>query len=404
MKASRRSTWNSLSRLLLLILATAGPALAAGEGLNWNNDLQIHGFFSQGYVNTSDNNFYGDSEDGSFDFRDIGLNASLRLGPRWLVSAQLLSRTAGEMDDGNVNLDYGLVDFTAYSDERLRFGVIAGRFKNPLGLYNDTRDVPFTRPSVFLPQSIYWDKIRNIMLSNDGGQLYGELFHDRHSLSLRLGAGYLPVDENLEWAYLGNDWQGELKNDDPSIVGRVLYELDSGRLRLALSHITTTMVFHAAPGDPFDEGSVDVDYSIASFQYNAERWGLTAEYMREPLHWHGLGFPIRNDDNIADGYYLQGTYRPFEDWELLLRYDAAFLDQNDRDGTGQSAETGLPAHLFYSKTWSFGITWNIREYMMLRAQYDIVDGTAFLSNRENPNPFDTERNWDMLSLLFSVGF
>jgi len=387
-----------------MILVLVPPMLSAAGGLDWKNDLQIHGFFSQGYVKTTDNNFYGDSEEGSFDFRDIGLNASLRLSPQWLVSAQLLSRKAGEMSDGKINLDYGLIDFTAFSDEHSRFGMIAGRFKNPLGLYNDTRDVPFTRPSVFLPQSIYWDKIRNIMLSNDGGQLYGEFFYGRHNLSLQFGAGYIPIDENLEWAYLGNDWQGELKNDGLSNVGRALYELDGGRLRMALSHIATTMEFQPGPADIIGTGALEIDYWIGSLQYNAERWSLTAEYMREPMQWREFRFLLQDKETDAEGYYLQGTYRLLEDWELLLRYDAAFLDRNDRNGKEQSAGTGLPAHVYYSRTWSLGVTWSITEYMMLRAQYDIVDGSAFLSYRENPDPFDTERYWDMFSLLFSVGF
>lgn len=404
MKASRRSIRISLRRLLLMILVLVPPVLSAAGGLDWKNDLQIHGFFSQGYVKTTDNSFYGDSEDGSFDFRDIGLNASLRLSPRWLVSAQLLSRKAGKMGDGSVDLDYGLVDFTAFSDDHLRFGVIAGRFKNPVGLYNDTRDVPFTRPSVFLPQSIYWDKIRNIMLSNDGGQLYGEFFYDRHSLYLQLGSGYSRTDENMEWAYLGYDWQGELKNNGLGTVGRALYELDGGRLRAALSGISVKFDFEPGPGDIIGAGNIDIDYWVGSLQYNAERWSLTAEYMREPARWQGFQMPIHNNDTNAEGFYLQGTYQLFNDWELLLRYDAAFLNRNDRSGAGQSALTGLPAHLFYSKTWSLGVTWSISEYMMLRAQYDIVDGTAFLSYRENPDPFETERYWDMFSLLFSVGF
>lgn len=404
MTAFEKSKWNSLAGLFPVLLFLLPAVSPAADGLDLKNDLQIHGFFSQGYVKTTDNRFYGDSQDGSFDFREIGLNASLRLGPRWLISAQLLSRTAGEMSDGSVNLDYGLVDFTAFSDEHRRLGVIAGRFKNPIGLYNDTRDVPFTRPSVFLPQSIYWDKIRSIMLSNDGGQLYGEFFYDRHSLYLQWGAGRLPIDENLEWAYLGNDWQGKLKNGGLSKVGRVLYELDGGRLRLALSGITTELEFEPGPGDPIGAGRTEIDYWVGSLQYNAERWSLTAEYMQEPVHWRDYQMPIRNEDSVAEGYYLQGTYSLSQDWELLLRYDAAFLSRDDRSGTKQNALTGVPAHLLFSKTWSFGVTWNINQYLMLRAQYDRVDGTAFLSGRENPNPFQTEQNWDMFSLQFVAGF
>ncbi len=404
MTAFGKSKWNRYAWRAGILLALAPVVAGAEEWPDWTYDLQIHGFFSQGYVKSSDNSFYGDSEEGSFDFREIGLNASLRLGQRWLVSAQLLSHKAGEMTDGRIGLDYGLVDYTLVADEHRRMGVIAGRFKNPLGLYNDTRDVPFTRPSVFLPQSIYWDKLRNIMLSADGGQVYAEFYRGRHGLDLQLGGGYLNTDDNLEWAYLGNDWGGELGNNSTALVGRALYELDDGRLRLALSGVTTAMEFEPAPTDPIGAGTMAVDYLIGSFQYNAEDWSLTAEYMREPVEWRGFSFPLQMDKGTAEGYYLQGTYRITQDWEVLLRYDASFLNRDDRDGRKQSERAGVPAHRFYSHTWSLGLTWDIDDAMMLRAQYDWIDGTGFLSAKENPNPFAMERYWNMFSLLFSVGF
>jgi hypothetical protein len=42
--------------------------------------------------------------------------------------------------------------------------------------------------------------------------------------------------------------------------------------------------------------------------------------------------------------------------------------------------------------------------LMLRAEFSHADGTIFLSNQENPNPSDTERYWNMLSLLATYSF
>lgn len=402
MTAYEQSKWNRLAALLLAV----APGLAfAGENPEWLERLQLHAFLSQGYVNTTHNRFMGDSEEGSLDFREAGVNLSLRPSPHWLFSAQLLSRKAGEMSNGSVNLDYGLVDFTPFSSEAWRIGVIGGRFKNPVGLYNDTRDVPFTRPSVFLPQSIYWEKLRDIMLSSDGGQFHGELFHGRHSLLLQLGIGRFTTNENLEWAYLGNDWPGAFENDGLSRVGRLQYEFEEGRVRLALSGIEANLRFEAEPGPPtVGSGKTRIDYWVASFQYNAERWSLTAEYMREPVEWESYLLPTLNGSGQAEGYYLQGTWRATEEWEVLLRYDAAYLDRHDRDGSRQSSLSGLPAHLYFSRIWSLGLTWYITSHMMLRGQFDIADGTALLSARENPDPAAMERHWKLFSLLFSVGF
>jgi hypothetical protein len=402
MSVSRRSKWNRFGWLLYFCLA-AGKA-SAGLDLDWKNDLQIHGFLSQGYVHTSDNNFYGDSQSGSFDLREIGLNGSLRIDPHWMVSAQLLSRRAGKMYSGKMAFDYGSVDFTPVSDEHGRLGLRLGRNKNPIGLYNDTRDVPFTRPSIFLPQSIYWDRVRNSMLAMDGLQMYGDFCTDRHSFFLQLGAGLSLIDDNIEWAFLGQNWQGELEQDDLSYGGRLLYELDDGRLRLAASGIRVPLKFDPGPSDPLPPGRVNVDYWVLSFQYNAESWSVTGEYMQEPLSWDGFGPTIDENDTTLEGYYLQGTYRLDPDWELLLRYDAGFFDKSDHSGVGQSLREDLPAFHYFNKTWTLGVTWEPMEHVMLRAQYDMVDGTMFLSNRENPVAKDQVRYWDIFSLLLSLGF
>ena len=57
------------------------------------------------------------SSSGSFDFREIGLNASMRPLTNLQFSVQGLSRTAGEGSPGNIRLDYGFIDYT-FSNRR----------------------------------------------------------------------------------------------------------------------------------------------------------------------------------------------------------------------------------------------------------------------------------------------
>ena len=123
-------------------------------------------------------------DSGSFDFREIGLNASMRPLTNLQFSVQGLSRTAGKGSPGNIRLDYGFIDYTYFHRENSQLGIRLGRMKNPLGFYNDTRDVPFTRPSILLPQSIYFDRTRKLAIAADGVHLYGEYRSDyrRHFL------------------------------------------------------------------------------------------------------------------------------------------------------------------------------------------------------------------------------
>lgn len=153
-------------------------------------NLQIHGFFSQGWLKSTDNNnVFGNSssDSGSFDFREIGLNASMRPLSNLQFSVQGLSRTAGNGSPGNIRLDYGFIDYTFSNQENSQLGIRLGRMKNPIGFYNDTRDVPFTRPSILLPQSIYFDRTRKLAIAADGVHLYGEYRSDYGDISFQAG-------------------------------------------------------------------------------------------------------------------------------------------------------------------------------------------------------------------------
>ena len=150
-----------------VIALGAVTAPAAAEGLS--DTTQIHGFASQGLVSTDRNNFFGDSEDRfSAQFTELGINVSALPNPDLKLAAQILSRRAGAVDNGSPRLDYAFVDYRLASSQSGNIGVQLGKTKNPLGLYNDTRDVAFTRPSILLPQSIYFDRTRNVAFSATG--------------------------------------------------------------------------------------------------------------------------------------------------------------------------------------------------------------------------------------------
>jgi outer membrane receptor protein involved in Fe transport len=387
--------------LPILILAMSSGAWAEQTLELTDPQLQFHGFLTQAYVKTTDNNFFGDSEDGSFDFRELGINASYRFNPQLFASAQLLSRVAGEMYDGSPTIDYALINYQLHMDERQRLGFMLGRYKNPFGLYNGTRDVAATRPSIFMPQAIYWDRVRNMVLSNDGLQLHMERNTPMHRLSLQLVAGKTPIDENVEKSYLAPMLNADMVQDGLTTGGRLLYEWDGGRFRLALSN---AMLRLDAETELLPPGSIDIDYWVLSAQYNEGPWRLTVEYMQEPLDYSGFAGLFDSADTTVDGYYLQGDYRLSSDWELMLRYEESHYDKDDNTGKQRSPLTGLPEHTFYSQLWTLGVLWEPTEHLMLRAEISRVEGTIFLSNLDNPDPSDTNKDWNLFSLLVSYSF
>ena len=375
----------------------------AAENL-WKDTLQFHGFASQGYIWTSDNNFFGNSKDnGTFDFRELGINGSVRPLPRLQLSAQLLSRRAGEGDDGDIRLDYGFLDYSIVSNANNLFGVRGGRILNPLGLYNETRDVAFTRPTILLPQSIYFDRTRNLALSADGGQLYGEhrtKFGDFHA---QLGVVVPRAHEpDVERSLLGGDFPGETEGNT-SLIGRLLYEKSGGAVRLALSGAMVNIDY--SPGglaDPLPPGSIDFDPLVLSAQYNAERLSLTSEYALRDFASEGFGGPPKSF--TGESYYFQAAYRFATNWEAVVRYDVLYSDRDDRDGRKFETATGLPAYTRFAKDITVGVRWDITSWAMLRAEYHHVNGTGWLPLEDNPDPLALKRHWDLLSVLVSFRY
>lgn len=394
---------------LLLAMLLTGPGLAAAQSeQRFGERLQIHGFASQSAIQTSANRYYGDSPDTSFDFTEIGLTASLRFSPRLLLAAQVLSRRAGDMGDGSPTLDFGLADINLASNADYRAGIRLGRIKNRLGLYNQTRDMPFTHPGIFLPQVVYFDKVRNLILSADGVLLYGDLYRPFGHLAATLAIGAPIVDENVEAAYLVGDFNGTIETNGNSWLASLWFTSASERLQLGLSGATASLQYDPQPDAiwPLDPGTVDLLYGIASAQYNAERWSLTAEYMVEPIKRRDFG-PVRPDGDLnAEGYYAQATYRLLPHWQLMLRYEEGFADRDDRDGRTleQQSLGAIPAKKASSRILSLGLRWDISRQWMLRTEYQRHIGNFILSEIENPDFSRFDKHWDLIAIQAAFRF
>lgn len=376
------------------------------RSMHASGDLQIHGFASQAFITTSDNNVFGNSDDdGSFGFTEIGLNALVRPLPRLQISAQGLSRRAGKGNSGIPRLDFAFADYRIFSKEANQFGIRAGRLKNPFGFYNDTRDVAFTRPSILLPQSIYFDRTRNLGLSADSVQLYGETSHPTFgSFSTQFGI-IRPIvhDRDTELAFLG-DQRGKL-SPEASFIGRGIYESSNNRFRLAVSGIWLNTDYEQGAEDKLAPGSIQFSPIYVSAQYNSERWSLTSEYaLRHFKYTNFNGSIFEGLDFFGESYYLQGVYRFNSKWEALLRYDVLFTDRADRDGKEWAAKTGAVPHSRFAKDLTVGLTWNVTPEFMLRAEYHRVNGTAWLSTLDNPNQSETNRHWNLFAIQASFRF
>lgn len=392
---------------ILWQLFLAYPASADEESWldgSWiPESIQFHGFFSQGLTHTSDNNFFGESDDNvSFDFREIGINGSWRIIPELQLAVQVVYRDAGLTDDDGVRVDYGLADYSFFSSESTLMGVRAGRVPTPYGFYNDTRDVASTRPGIILPQSIYFDVNRNFALSADGGYFYGE--HRTEFGDFLLHAGIVnprTTDPDFKNVLVGSD-PGKFRGDT-SFVMRLNYEWQSGRVRLGFSYADFNADYVPESGQSnFLPGSFKLNPFVFSFQYNAENWSVTSEYLIRKFQLNNFGFPA--SETSGDAFFIQGTYRFNQYIEGMVRYDQLIWDWDDRNGDKFEAATGLPNYSRFAKDWTLGLRFTILPKLLISAEYHNVNGTGWLSGLENPDPGKTKQHWNLYMMMVSYDF
>ncbi|WP_374090203.1 hypothetical protein [Methylomicrobium lacus] len=360
--------------------------------------MQVHGFLSQGFIHTSDNHFFGHSDDSlSTDFRELGVNGSWSVLPDLQLAMQVVWRDAGQTDEAGLRIDYGLANYNVLSTESSLLAIRAGRVLTPLGFYNETRDVAATRPSILLPQSIYFDRNRDLAISADGGYLYGEHRTDFGDFSFNFGL-VIPRTDGPDFmnTVLRGD-KGEV-GGDTSWVARLGYESPGSRVRFAVTYADVLSDFNSS-SHPRNQGSFHFNPLILSAQYNAEKWSLTAEYALrrtrlDYLNAHDVAF-------TGQSYYIQGAYHFTDKLEGFVRYDELVWDLDDQYGYRYPPQLG-PSFSRYARDWTFGLRYEILPSLMLSTEYHHVNGTGWLSRLENPQ--DETRNWDMYAFMLSYHF
>jgi hypothetical protein len=384
---------------LLATLAVCSPALAL--------DYQIHGYAAQGYVYSDDNNVFGDSSHGSADYYEAGLNASVQVHPKLLFAAQAAIRDAGISDDGTLRLDYALADYRFLTNVDSSAGIRVGKVKNPMGFFNETRDVVFTRPSILMP-GVYSDNQnqRSLIFTGPGAQLYGSKVYGRHEWSLSgtvsddrdvrksderllIDLGGLPFDLRVK-----DSWNAQLMDS-----------LDGGRWQFAISHFFGRFTLTTPPTVGL-AGQFDVELTIFSARFNAEKLSITAEYVQNPNKdlVTFAGTPILRAHITADRGYLQGEYRFNASWGAVARFDASYDDMHDRNGQAfVAANPGADPKSRLTRDVMVGLNWRYGEHWGVWGEYHWIDGTASLQALENPEPVHPSR-WSLLMLMAGFKF
>jgi hypothetical protein len=324
--------------------------------------------------------------------------------PDLLLSAQGVIRDAGATDDGKPRLDYALVDYRALQRADAYLGIRAGRVKNPLGFYNDTRDVVFSRPGILLPQSVYNETqgTRSLLFSADGAQLYGGATFGGHALTLTgtvarnrelqdaqkrllIDLGGAPFALNID-----SFWNAQLSDD-------------FGAWRFAYSHTFISFVLDTEPDVAF-HGDFDVMLDVFSAAWNGERLSLVAEYALTPQRANvKVGDEASSTRLTPDGGYLQAQYRLDDQWTLLGRYDMSFTNRSDRQGRDYERDTGGVRYDTFGYDLTLGASWRSGVHWGVWGEVHITDGTVTVQALDNPDGY-SDRYWSSLLLMAAYRF
>ncbi len=388
-----------MKRVLIFSLFALSAAVQA-DNFSW------HGYASQGITQSIDSDFITDDNDITLHLTEIGVNA------RWQVNPSLaLVGQANYLDGGNRYKSGGRVDYLFF-DWKLpdlyqwetHFNI--GRFKNHHWLYSATRDVPHTRATAVLPQSVYSDGSRDIALGSDGISLHSVRSTAHGSWEVNWSYGNSPLNQGEIGAFLGEGAKGKAEQDFVHQFS-VFYQPPSMNWRVGASWLESDFSYTAAAVDNYFDGGQSVSRVMLSGIYFSEFWELSAELLRDERIDFGGYTPDLLNERTSEGGYLQARFLFTPRISGLLSYDTLTLDRDDPDGLGLNQLSGglIPAHYGYQDTVAVGFRWDLAPNWRLQGEHHWVEGAARATSLILPqHSMQIEQHWRMWSVQLMYWF
>ncbi|MBU3068337.1 hypothetical protein KOI40_00830 [Aestuariicella sp. G3-2] len=387
------------------------PDIARADDWNW------HGYISQGAIYTTKNEFFGNSEDVSWDFNSVIGGVSWDATKRLRFSAQAIYRQAGETSPDKVYTDYAMIDFNLIDNLQGQMGIRAGRIKNPYGFFTDTRDIAANRSSVLLPESVYYDSLRDVFHTSDSISLYGSWYWGQHLIQVDALSGkplFTEASANEFTIPLGI--KGDFEGKDARIF-RIMTESYGGKLRLAYTRAETLVKFTPDPGTreitvspgvtmtaPLNgyPGKTRTKINIWSIEFNYGQWQFTSEILDWNLRRKDSS-PRGGTEYDSLGMYGSIHYRINPQLQVYIRRDILYRNTDDKDGEKYAAATGNPAHNQYAFDTTVGVKFEPDDHWHLALEAHHVRGTAWLSYNDN-DLSQASKKWTMIAAEVSYRF
>ncbi|MED5426129.1 MAG: hypothetical protein VX448_09985, partial [Pseudomonadota bacterium] len=184
------------------------PVLASQGDFSW------HGYVSQGVTQSNGSSFITDDNAITGELTEVGLNGYYRIAENISVAGQINYLDGGNRFEQGARLDYLFIDWKLPDlPGKWQGQVHLGRFKNRHWLHSVTRDVPQTRYTSVLPQSVYFDGFRDVALGSNGIQTSLSHYGTQNIWELNWSYGRSNINDSQRDFLLGDEAKGDIKQD-----------------------------------------------------------------------------------------------------------------------------------------------------------------------------------------------
>jgi hypothetical protein len=374
---------------ILGVLVLAQPAWAQDTGAGMEPlgaGMELHGYVSQGFMASTDNDYLTKSSRGSFDFFEAAVNVSKEFSDQLHAGLQIYAQELGGIGNYQPMLDWAFVDYRP----RKWFGIRAGRVRTPLGLYTESMDLDVARIAVLLPQSLYDATFRDFITTFNGASLYGRLELGR--------GGALAYDAYAGGVFVPQHVGGDF--DVKHVVGaRTFWETPIRGLRLGGSYFFTDFDVGTTLGDPMmtpiTEHFDNFTMAVASVEFQRHDFTAAVEYGRWFADVSVTPAVFKTTYNQERAYAML-TWRASERLATSAYYSLFTPNVDNRDGTGMAHPSDA-----YQRDASLTLRIDVLPWWLVKLEGHYINGTAKAQAASGSSLAD---NWALFLLKTTVAF
>jgi hypothetical protein len=371
-----------------------------------SESFKINGFVAQGLIQANDSNFVTDDGDMSLKLTEVGINTAYRINPSFRMAGQAVYLEGGNRYPAGFRVDYLFLEWQLVNSVNWQVKTQVGRNKNYHWLYSSTRDVPHTRPSIVLPQSLYFDVFRDVALGVDGIVLIAQTNNKLGEWDINFSYGSSTISKEQTINLLGSHATGKLEHDVDKQFS-LFWRPKLTNFQFGLSLLDADFSYKHGENDTLFTGDETSQRIMFNLLFQGQNWEIASEVMRERVIAEDIAFPGFYSDITAEGGYLQARYFITNHLTLLARLDIYDKDRQDRKGdTIESSSQGLvPDYFGLMDQATAGVTWKFAKNIQLQAEYHKVKGTGRLAPVFTPNIIlNDSKYWDLWAVQLMYWF